>query len=173
MKICIITHTFPRFDQDVAAPFMGGVADGIAENGNEVVVLSPFSPKFKKKQLDKKYKLITYKYAPLGSWHVLGYSETLTDDKSLKFSGYLLSPLMIFFGAVALYRLVRKERIDLINAHWILPNGFIASIVSILTGVPVVSTLPGSDVYMADKNNIFRHMARFASETSKAIVLSF
>lgn len=169
MKICILTHTFPRFDKDTAAPFMDGVADGIASRGNNVFVLTPYSPEFKRRPKKGKYKLVTYKYAPFDSWHKLGYSETLTDDKNLKISGYFLSPLMFVFGIISLYKLVKKEGIDIINAHWILPNGFIASIVSKLTGVPVVSTLPGSDVYMADKNSLFRYMARFSSEISKAI----
>lgn len=168
MRICILTHTFPRFDGDVAAPFMDGVALGLVENRNKVFVLAPFSPKFKS-GIKRKYVLRTYKYVPFESWHKLGYSETLTDDKSLKFSGYLLSPLMIFFGIYNLYRLVKKEKIDIINAHWILPNGFIASVVSKLTGIPVVSTLPGSDVYMADRNTVFRSMAKFSAETSRAI----
>ena len=169
MKICILTHTFPRFEKDVAAPFMDGVATGMVENKNEVIVLTPFSSKFSKFLKSKKYKLVLYKYAPFKSWHKLGYSETLTDDKTLKFTNLLLSPFMFTFGILALYKLVKKEKIDIINAHWILPNGFIACVVSRLTGVPVVSTLPGSDVYMADRNNLYRYMAKFASETSKAI----
>lgn len=169
MKICILTHTFPRFDEDIAAPFMDGVASGMVKNDNNVFVLAPFSPRFARGAKKKKYKLLTYKYAPFNSWHKLGYSETLTDDKSLKLSGYLLSPLMFICGIISLYRLVKKEKIDIINAHWILPNGFIASIVSVLTGVPVVSTLPGSDVYMVQKNFLFKWMGRFAARTAKAI----
>jgi glycosyltransferase involved in cell wall biosynthesis len=169
MKICILTHTFPRFEKDVAAPFMDGVATGMVENKNEVIVLTPFSSKFSKFLKSKKYKLFLYKYAPFNSWHKLGYSETLTDDKTLKFTNLILSPFMFIFGIIALYKLVKKEKIDIINAHWILPNGFIACVVSRLTGTPVVSTLPGSDVYMADRNNLYRYMAKFASETSKAI----
>lgn len=169
MKICILTHTFPRFEKDVAAPFMDGVAKGIAKNKNDVFVLTPYSPRFSKKNVSKFYKLITYKYFPINIFHKLGYSETLTDDKTLKSTNLLLSPFMFTFGIVALYKLVKKEKIDIINAHWILPNGFIACVVSKLTGVPVVSTLPGSDVYIADRNNLYRYMAKFASETSKAI----
>lgn len=169
MKICILTHTFPRFEKDIAAPFMDGVSRGMVESKNEVVVLTSYSPKFKITSKSKKYKVVLYKYMPFKSWHKLGYSETLTDDKTLKFVNLLLSPFMFFFGAIALYRLVKREKIDVINAHWILPNGFIASMVSKITGTVVVSTLPGSDVYMADQNTLYRHMAKFASETSKAI----
>lgn len=167
MRICVFTHTFPRFDKDVAAPFMDGVAGGILRAGNEVFVLAPFSPLFRKTKRD--YHLVTYKYIYPESLHKLGYSETLSDDKKLKPISVFLSPFLVIFGTIALYRLVKKEEIDLINAHWILPNGFMAAIVSKLTGVPVVSILPGSDVYMAGKNFLYKMMAKFATATSKVV----
>ncbi|MEK7188361.1 MAG: glycosyltransferase family 4 protein, partial [Patescibacteria group bacterium] len=103
------------------------------------------------------------------SLHMLGYSETLTDDKELKLIMWFLAPFMYFFGTIALLRLVKLKKIEIVNAHWILPNGFIASIVSLFTGVLVVSSLPGSDVYMAKKNFLFSWMAKFAVRVSKAI----
>lgn len=168
MRICILTHTFPRFETDVAAPFMDGVAEGIAEAGNEVFVLTPFSPGFRSIP-NRKYRVLTYKYIFPNSLHKLGYSQTLSNDKKLKISVYFFSPLMFFFGTVALIRLVLKEKIEIINAHWILPNGFLASLASLLTGVPVVSTLPGSDVLMVKKNVLFRAVAIFTTWKSKVV----
>lgn len=168
MKICILTHTFPRFEKDTAAPFMDGLASGLADVGNSVWVLTPYHPKFPALLKRKPYKVVTYKYIWPRIFHKLGYSETLTDDKKLKLLVYFIAPLMILFGALALLRLVKKEKIDIVNAHWILPNGFLGTLVSKLTGVPVVSTLPGSDVYLAGKNKLFSWMARFAA-SSEAI----
>ncbi len=168
MKICILTHTFPKYEGDTAAPFMAGVAEGIAAAGNDVFVLTPYSSGFKN-SLNKKYKLITYKYIFPNFLHKLGYSQTLDNDMRVKPMVYLLSPFLYVFGILALWKLIKKEKIDLINAHWILPNGFMASVVSFFTGVPVVSTLPGSDVYMAKKNFLFKLMAIFAANISKMI----
>lgn len=168
MKICILTHTFPKYEGDTAAPFMKGVAEGIASTGSEVFVLTPYSLGFKN-SLNKKYKLVTYKYIFPNFLHKLGYSKTLDNDMKVKPLVYLLSPFLYIFGILALWKLVKKEKIDLINAHWILPNGFMASVVSFFTGVPVVSTLPGSDVYIARKNFFFKLMATFAANTSKII----
>ena len=163
MRICILTHTFPRFPSDVAAPFMYGVAKSLVDSGNEVFVLIPFSPKFSWAKKTLPFKLVTYKYIYPDSLHKLGYSETLTNDMGLPFSMWLLSPFMYFSAMFALFNLVTKEKIDLINAHWILPNGFIASVVSLFTGTPVVSTLPGSDVHMVKKNILFNLLGRFAT----------
>ena len=168
MKICILTHTFPRFDGDIAAPFMYGVAKGMAESGNDVFVVIPYNDKF---SWGKKmpFKIVTYKYIWPNSLHKLGYSETLMNDMGLPILMWVLSPFMYFFAFLKVWEVIRKEKIEVINAHWILPNGFIASAVSMVTGVPVVSTLPGSDVYMVKKNVLFNILGRFATWKSKWI----
>jgi len=148
---------------------MHGLAEGIRAAGNEVFVLTPYTPEFRRKPKDQKYKIITYKYIFPDSFHKLGYSQTLANDVELKPIVYLLSPFMYFFGFLALFKLIKKEKIEVISAHWILPNGFIAALTLLFTGVPVVSSLPGSDVYMADKNSLFRLMARFATRMSVAV----
>lgn len=167
MKICLFTHTFPRFDGDSAAPFMDGVATSLCQEGNEIFVLTPYSPFFKISS--KPYRLITYKYIFPSNLHLLGYSNTLSDDKKIPFINLLISPLLYIFGFFALMKLIKKEKIDLISAHWILPNGFIAAAASLVTGVPLVSTLPGSDVYLASKNKLYKLMALFAAKISQAI----
>lgn len=168
MRICLLTHTFPRFNGDsISSIFMAEVAQSLIDAGNDVWVLAPFSPRFKKTKTD--YKVVTYKYIFPKSLHILGYSETLTNDMGLPFAMWLLSPLMYFFGFVALVKIIWKEKIDLISAHWILPNGFIAAVASLFTLTPVVTTLPGSDVYMAKKNWLFNIMARFAVWRSRWI----
>ncbi len=169
MKICLLTHTFPRYDSDSAAPFMDGLARGMVASGNSVVVLTPFSERFSWNKSELPYKLVTYKYIFPSFLHKIGYSETLTNDKKLKLTSLILSPFLYLFGIIALFKLVKKEKIDIINAHWILPNGVVGAIVSILTNIPLVSTLPGSDVYMAKKNFLFRFLAKFAARFSKIV----
>lgn len=168
MKVCILTHTFPRYKGDkISSIFMAQLAQSLVENGNEVWVLTPYTPAFRISKTD--YKIRTYKYIFPDTLHKLGYSETLSNDMSLPVVMLFLSPFMYLFGFIALLNLVRNEKIDLINAHWILPNGFMACLVSVVTGVPVVSTLPGSDVYMARKNWLFKQLAIFAALKSKWI----
>lgn len=168
MKICILTHTFPRFNGDkISSIFMAEVAQSLVDAGNEVWVLTPFTPVYR--PFKTNYRLVTYKYIFPDFLHKLGYSETLSNDLKLPIIMWFLSPFMYLFGFLALLKLVITEKIDIINAHWVLPNGFIASAVSMLTGTPVVSTLPGSDVYMAKKNILFKVLAIFATWRSNWI----
>lgn len=167
MKICILTHTFPRNNQDVAAAFMKGFSDGLVQAGNKVVVITPFDPEFKRK--NDPFTIVTYKYIWPKTLHLLGYSKTMEADVELRKRAYFLLPFMLLFGALALWRTVKKEKIDLINVHWILPNGLMALIISKLTKIPFVVTLPGTDAYLAYRYKIFGWVARLVAQNAAGI----
>lgn len=171
MKICVFAHTFPRFKTDAAGgAFMDGFCEGLQKAGNEVIALVPYDTKITRKENDQSYKFKYFKYTFPPFLHILGYSRTLENDTKLKKRVYLLAPLYYFFGFFALLRLVKKEKVDIINAHWIIPGGFIAAIVSLITKAPLVITVAGSDVYLASKNKLFGYMALFAARVAKEIV---
>jgi len=81
-----------------------------------------------------------------------------------------LSPFMFVFAYRAFLKLVREKQPEILHAHWILPNGFIAGLVSKVTKVPLLIQLHGSDVFTAEKNPLFRRMARFAAGQAAYIV---
>lgn len=171
MKICVFAHTFPRFKTDAAGgAFMDGFCEGLQMAGNEVIALVPYDIKIKRTRKNQNYKFRYFKYIFPGFLHILGYSRTLENDRELKRRVYFLAPFYYFFGFFALLKLVKKEKVDIINAHWIIPGGFIAAMVSLITRVPLVVTVAGSDVYLASKNKLFGYMALFASKVAKEIV---
>lgn len=169
MKVCIFTHTFPRFKGDTAAPFMGNIAQAFADVGHEVFVLTPFDPGIKTKNRGD-YKIVTYKYIFPESLHILGYSRTFKAEKTVAVNTYLIAPFMYLFGFLSLWKLVRRENIDVVNSHWIIPNGFLARLVKIITGVPYTISIPGSDVHMGGKNEIFKQMVGFASRGADYVI---
>lgn len=169
MRICIFSHTFPRFKGDNAAPFMSNLAEALSQEGHSITVLLPFDPKFESND-DRSYRVQYYRYIYPERFHVLGYSRTLRGDRGLKLEAYFLSPFLFLFGFLALFRLIKQTKIDIVSAHWIIPNGFIAALVSKLTGVPFIVTIPGSDVYLGGKNKLFRMMVNFAALTAKVVL---
>ncbi|MBI4157279.1 glycosyltransferase, partial [Candidatus Woesebacteria bacterium] len=168
MKICVLAHSFPRNEKDIAAAFMKGLCDGFVEAGNEVTVVTPYDRNFNHR--GDPFKIVTYKYIWPNSLHVLGYSQTMEADVKLRKRAYLLLPFMLLFGTIALLKTIRKEKIDVINVHWILPNGLIALIASKLTGVPYVVTLPGTDAYLARRFKFFGAVARVIANNAAGIL---
>lgn len=170
MNICVFTHTYPRFRGDPVAPFMKDFCHGLAEQGQNVTLLAPYDRLFKlMENTTKNIKVRLYRYAFFDNLHILGYSRTLIGDQRLKLNVFFLAPFMFISSFFSLLSIVRKEKIQVISAHWIIPNGFIAAIVSKITGVPLVITIPGSDAYLGKKNFLFRWMVKFASAQAKIL----
>jgi hypothetical protein len=56
----------------------------------------------------------------------------------------------------------KRLRPDILHAHWLLPNGFMAAVVARRLKIPLAISVPGSDAQVANANPLFRAMARFA-----------
>lgn len=168
MKICVLTHTFPKYMEDSTAAFMHSFVLGLKKAGNNVVVLAPFSPGLRKKSFE--YKIVSFKYIWPEKLHLFGYSSDLKEGMKLKSKIYFLAPLLFLFGIFRLYQLCKREKIDVISSHWILPNGLIAAVVSRIIGIPYIVTLPGSDVFVATKNWLFRCLAIYAANGASTVV---
>ena len=163
VNIAILTQTFPLSPTDNTAHFMYDFARGLSDADHTVFVLVPFHP------LLAPHLFSGIRVIPFWS-HLIGYGRTITNDQKIPWFVYLLTPLYLLFGTIALLKLVRKEHIDIINAHWVVPNGFCAALVSRITGVPLVITLPGTDVYLAQTNPLARFMSRVAIARAREII---
>jgi len=161
LRIAVLAHSFPRFAGDTHGPFVKRLSEELAGLGHEVWALVPFDPELRDDP-SSPLRVRSFRYIVPDRTHQLGYSRTLRRDIGMRLSAYLQSPLYFLFGERALARLVRRERIDFVHAHWILPNGFLAARASARTGVPYGVTLHGSDVFMAERNPLFRRLARRA-----------
>jgi len=170
MKVCTLTHTYPRFDGDINAPFVEQLMEHIARLGNDVSVLTAYDPAWNRQPGDHTVDLRIYKYIWPDSLHVLGYSRTIEGNVRFRKRVLALSPLLFIAAYRAFRRLVLEKKPDILHAHWILPNGFIAAHVAQSTGVPLLIQLHGSDVFTAEKNALFRSMARFAASQAQYIV---
>ena len=161
MKICFLTHAYPRFTNDTTAPFIESIAETLQKNEVDVTVLTPDTPKFSRTTSDHNVNLKTYRYFFPRQMQLLGYSNTLINDAALKKSAYLLAPFMCISSLFNLIRLHQKHRFDVIHAQWLLPNGFVAAIIARLFNVPLVITLHGSDMFVSKLNPVFKQIAKW------------
>jgi len=129
--------------------------------GQQVTVYAPYDPAYQR-PLHTPVTLQLYRYAWPDSLHKLGYMRTMQSDLALRLEAYALSPALFACGIQATMAGARRSRPDVLHAHWLLPNGFIAAVVARRLGIPLVVSIPGSDVQVARSNPLFRGLARFA-----------
>jgi len=88
--------------------------------------------------------------------------RSMQSDMDLRADAYWQGPFLLASGIAHLLRGARRDRPDVLHAHWLLPGGFMGAVVSRLLGIPLVISVPGSDARVAQLNPLFRSMALFA-----------
>jgi glycosyltransferase involved in cell wall biosynthesis len=161
LKIAVLTHNYPRYSGDFSGRFIEALCEALVDQGQSVRVVAPWDPAYQPAERGR-IPLELYRYAPRATWHQLGYMRSMRGDLVMRANSYLLAPGMFIAGILRTAALVRTWRPDVLHAHWLLPNGFIAAVVARHYRIPLVVSIPGSDVTVAVSNPLFRAMARFA-----------
>lgn len=168
MRIAVITSSYPRFQGDGTAPFVMSISESLAKLGHTIQVIAPYDISVKN-DLISTVPVKRFKYIWPNSLHIMGHARSLKADVKLRPLVLLLFPFFMIASIINLIRECRKINAQIIHAHWVLPNGFIAAVASKILGIPFIITLHGSDIFMADKNFLFRAFARWTFKQSSYV----
>jgi len=155
MKIAVIASSYPRFEGDGTAPFVKSISESLVELGNDVEVVAPYDFLVDENSSNL-IKVHRYKYTPFKKWHIMGHARSLESDIKLNKSVYFLLPFFLISAFFKLLHVTKKQKSQIIHAHWVIPNGFPAMIVSKIRGIPLAISLHGSDIFIAKKNWAFQ-----------------
>jgi glycosyltransferase involved in cell wall biosynthesis len=164
VNLLFLTQTYPRFEGDVAGPFIRDLARGLVRGGDRVTVATPHAPGLAAGWDDGGVEVVTFRYAP-ERWEVLGYGRSLEADEAMKPGALAVTPLYLAAAARTLRRLLRRAArtrpYDLVHAHWVVPNGPPAAWATrplVTRGsaarVPLAVGLHGSDVFLAERPGV-------------------
>jgi glycosyltransferase involved in cell wall biosynthesis len=168
MKVLMITTTYPRFKEDTAAPFIASIAEGIAALGHSVDVITPFHPRLEE-GLRSGVRVHSYHVPGDTKDPLWGYAQSLDSDVKLRKRAIAIAPLALHQTFWRALKIAKEVKADLIHAHWVLPNGFPAALISKKLKLPLVISLHGSDMFLARKNFLFRRVAASIFKKAAAI----
>jgi glycosyltransferase involved in cell wall biosynthesis len=158
--VVMIASSYPRFPGDGIGSFMEPIAKGVAARGHEVHLVAPWHPAITRGRVDDGVFFHFYKYAPVASLNVFGYASGLRADTALKAQAWMAAPAALAAGWFKAWRVAAKRGATVVHGHWVVPGGVTA--VTSAGPRPVVVSLHGSDVYVAEKHAIAGRAARFA-----------
>ena len=123
MKIVILTSTFPKNSLDNVPRFIETQIINLKNNfpNLEFYVLAPENTDNHQVLNTKYYKQIRYRYFWPKYFQKLTNNGILNQIKKNRLY-YLLIPFFIAGQFLALSRLVKLEKVDLIYAHWFFPR---------------------------------------------------
>lgn len=168
MNIVLITSSYPRFLNDGTAPFIKSISQTLAELGNCVDVIAPYDSLVEERS-GQNPNVHRFRYTLFNKWHILGHARALEADIDLNPWSYLLIPFYVLFATIQLIHISKLTKTDVIYAHWVLPNGLPAAIVSKLLNIPLVISIHGSDAYIANKNLLFQKIAKWIFSNAKYV----
>ena len=163
----MLTSSYPRFPGDGIGTFLEPIAHGVAAGGRDVDVVAPWHPALRRPDREGRVRFHFYRYAPTPGLHVFGYAAALKADVSLRPSAYLVAPTAVVMGCWTLRQVVHATKPEVVHAHWVVPSGVMAILG--FTGLPVVISLHGSDVFVAETNPAVRAAAGMALRRAGAV----
>jgi len=159
-NILVFTTTFPTFlERDSTPPFVYELSRRLAKKEDvHIIVLTPFRKKTKIFEKRDNLKIYRFKYGFIS----LCEGAILPNLKKNKFL-YFQVPFLLFFAFVNLARIVKKEKINIIHAHWIIPQGFIAVFYKKLfrkKNLKIICTSHGGDIFGL-QNSLMKKIKRW------------
>jgi glycosyltransferase involved in cell wall biosynthesis len=159
MRILAVTLGYPKEPGDSTAPFIDAIVRGLARRGHEIDVVLPYHHAFRYPGCDG-LRFFPYRYSPFDRLSPWGFGQTFNATARVRAQVVPLLPAIIVSLRRAIARRLAAQPYDVVHAHWLLPNGWAASSVATRAQTPVVVTLHGTDVAMAERHRVLARIAR-------------
>lgn len=166
-RVVMVASSYPRFPGDTVGTFMEPIAHGVAARGHDVHVVLPWHPRWQRPPRENGVTFHLYRYAPVGGMNVFGYAGSLEADVRLRTAALLAAPLAMAAGWRLARRVARGVRATVLHGHWVIPGGIIAAAAA--PDLPLVISLHGSDVYVAERHALAGRAARWAFARAGAV----
>jgi glycosyltransferase involved in cell wall biosynthesis len=168
MRALFLTHSFPREPGDAAGSFVLRLAVALRDQGVDVHVVAPSGDALPASDRFDGIPVERFRYAPR-RYEKLAYAGNMhtqvRDSWGAKLA--LLGFLGSEFGSAVRARRVFEP--DIVHAHWWFPGGLVGTWVSGLSGVPLVTTMHGTDVRLARSTAMARPLFRHVLQQSSAV----
>lgn len=165
IRVTCLTHAFPRDERDPVGLFVLQLVQSLASEGVETRVVAPAAPGVPMRDVVHGVSVRRYRYAPR-SLETLAYTGTMGEQVSRSLASRAAFVGLLASGLRAALREARESKAQLVHAHWWIPGGLVGAAVARVRGIPLVTTMHGSDVRLIGagfSRNLFRGVAARSS----------
>jgi len=164
MKILTLASSFPRYRGDFTGNFIYELVKGLKERGFEIIVLTTHHPDTKLKEEVDGLKIYRFPYFYPFKYQTL-YRDAFGFVYNFKRShlAKIQAPFFFLSELFSAIRIIRKEKIDMIHSHWLVPQGLIGAICKKIFGISHVTTVHGEDI------NTFKKLEILSGKKSKIL----
>jgi len=170
LKVLMVTSSFPRHEGDYFGQFILELAKSLKLNNIEPVILCPHSPGAMKREVMEGVKVYRFPYFYPYSLQRVAAEGGMFQNVKRSLLAKLQLPLFLAMEFIYTLWVARKEEIDLLHTHWIVPQGLIGAVCGRLLHCPHMLSVHGTDVNIAAKSRVLGWVTRFVTRNCGKIL---
>jgi L-malate glycosyltransferase len=172
INVLVLTSSFPRQEDSHEGNFIFELVRNISSLSFRIFILAPHFSGGKLKEIWQQVKIYRFLYFLPPHFERLAYGPGLLFNLTRDFFAFV--GLIPFFLSELVWSLCisRHKNVHLIHTHWLFPQGLVGAIVRLLTGIPHIATVHGSDVNLIKQYQIFYPLVSFITRYSDAITVN-
>jgi len=146
MKVLIVATGYPRWKGDFANVYLHRLAKSLVNKGVEVHVVAPHANGLKKNEIMDEVYIHRFQYLYPEKIQSLAYFPGMP-EKVKTIRGKMQLPFFMLSMIKKMISVVKKYDIDVINAHWAIPPGFVATVTKKIHKKPVLIRVYGAELF--------------------------
>jgi len=168
--VLVLASTYPRWANDPEPAFVHELCRRLVARF-EVVAVVPDAPGADASGLLDGVEVVRYRYAPRRLQTLVNHGGIAVNLRRSPWK-YLLLPGFVLGQYLAARRILKQRRIDVIHAHWLLPQGEVARRLAALSRIPYLVTSHGGDLFGLRAAVLTRFKRAVAASSAAMTVVS-
>lgn len=159
-RILVTATTFPRWKNDTEPSFVFYLSNFLSKKGHKVTVLVPHHYNAKRYEIMDNVGVYRFPYFYPYKLQRLCYEGGILENLRKSILARVQIPFLFLIELLYMRKIIKKEKINLIHAHWILPQGILAALYKKFFRVPYIITVHAGDIFPI-RNAIFKYFSKF------------
>lgn len=168
-RLLVLASTYPRWQGDPEPGFVHELSRRLTDDF-QVTVLCPHAEGAQSREIMDGIEVVRYRYAPQKFETLVNGGGVVTNLHNARWK-WLLVPSFVISQAWMTWVICRRDSVEVIHAHWLIPQGLIAALIFTFfkRPVPFVVTSHGADLFALNGkvlNAIKRYVIRRAASVT-------
>ena len=168
--VLVIASTYPRWANDHEPGFIHELCKRLSAQFNIIALVPDAIDADPNGMLDGVY-VVRYHYAPKKLQSLVNNGGIINNLKTFWWK-WLLVPSFLIGQYLAVKKILSTQKIDIIHAHWLIPQGWIASRFYKKFNIPYVVTSHGGDLFGLQGRALTKIKKKVAKEATAMTVVS-